>query len=239
MQQQPSFHLATAIIPAYNEAATIASLLDVLIQVSHFSEIIVVDDHSTDATREIVRGYCLRDERIRLVCLPVNLGKGGALAAGADESNNDLVVFLDADLVALQPAHILDLMEPLQSGACEMTLGIFKGGRFQTDWSHRLMPFLSGQRCLKWSLFKYTPGFSDARWGAEVAMSLYARQNRLKVRHVTWRGVTHVMRPEKNKGVMKFWSHVQMWWDIGLYLIQRLNSQRKSDSRKSSRTSTL
>lgn len=239
MPQQSFSHPVTAIIPAYNEAKTIVSLLDVLIQVSRFSEIIVVDDHSTDATREIVRAYCLRDERVRLICLPINMGKGGALAAGAEESKNDLVVFLDADLVNLQPVHILDLMKPVQNGVCSMTLGIFKGGRFQTDWSHRLTPFLSGQRCLKWSLFKHTPGFSNARWGVEVAMSLYARQNGLKVKHVSWRGVTHVMRPEKNKGVMKFWSHVQMWRDIGLYLTRRLSKQEKSASRSSSRTSTI
>ena len=238
MFRQSSSPFATAIIPAYNEAKTINSLLDVLVQIPRISDIIVVDDHSTDATREIVRAYCLRDERIRLICLPINLGKGGALAAGVGESKNDVVVFLDADLVALQPNHILDLIEPVQSGICEMTLGIFKGGRFQTDWSHRVTPFLSGQRCLKWSVFRYMPGFSDARWGAEVAMSLYARQNKLQVKHVAWQGVTHVMRPEKNKGAMKFWSHVQMWWDIGLYLIQHLSGQGKSRSQRSSHTST-
>lgn len=236
MIKHPSFHPVTAIIPAYNEAATIASLLDVLIQVPLLSEIIVVDDHSTDATREIVRMHALRDERIRLVSLPVNLGKGGALAAGAKERNNDLVVFLDADLVNVQPIHILNLIEPVQNGKYAMTLGIFRGGRFQTDWSHRVTPFLSGQRCLNWGVFKNTPGFSDARWGAEVSLSLYARQNNLKVKRIFWKGVTHVMRPEKNKGIMRYWSHVQMWRDIGLYLVQRLYQQKKTTSKRPSQT---
>lgn len=222
----------TAIIPAYNEAQHIGTLLDVLCQVGVLSEIIVVDDCSTDTTAEIVRTYCHQNGRIRLVSLPFNLGKGGALAAGAQASKNDLLVFLDADLFDLQPRHILDLIEPVRSGVCNMTLGIFKGGRLQTDLSHRLTPFLSGQRCLRWSLFQHTPEIVAARWGAEVALSLYARQNKLQIQIVPWRGVTHVMRPEKTRGLEGYWSHLRMWLDIGKYLLRHLATRREPSMTK-------
>jgi glycosyltransferase involved in cell wall biosynthesis len=222
----------TAIIPAFNEAHHIGTLLDVLLWVGEISEIIVVNDCSTDNTAEIVRTYCQRDGRIHLVSLPLNLGKGGALAAGAQASKTDLVVFLDADLISVQPVHILGLIEPVRNGMCGMTLGLFKGGRLQTDISHRLTPFLSGQRCLKWSLFKHTPEMETSRWGAEVALSLFARQNKLKVQTVPWLGVTHVMRPEKTSWLDGIWSHSQMWLDIGKYILRHPATNKEPSMQK-------
>ena len=91
----------------------------------------------------------MRDARIQLVCLSANQGKGGAMLAGAQVSDNDLIVFLDADLIGLHPENVLALIEPVSNGTCSMTLGIFTQGRFQTDLTHWLTPFLSGQRCLR------------------------------------------------------------------------------------------
>ena len=67
----------------------------------------------------------MRDARIQLVCLSANQGKGGAMLAGAQVSNNDLIVFLDADLIGLHPENVLALIEPVNNGKCSMTLGIF------------------------------------------------------------------------------------------------------------------
>ena len=200
----------TAVIPAYNEANHIGSLLDVLYQVKKLTQIIVVDDGSTDDTPDVVRSFCKRDARIQLVCLSANQGKGGAMLAGAQVSDNDLIVFLDADLIGLHPKHVLALIEPVSNGTCSMTLGIFTQGRFQTDLTHRLTPFLSGQRCLSWSRFQSTPDLALSRWGVEVALSLHAWQNQHKTLAVPWRGVTHVLRPEKMTGNEGYWSHVQM-----------------------------
>lgn len=222
----------TAIIPAFNEAQHISRVLEVLGQVDVLSEIIVVDDCSKDATADIVRSYCQIDRRIHLVSLHLNQGKGGAMVAGAQTSKNDLIVFLDADLINLQPEHVLSLITPVRSGDCSMSLGIFKGGRFQTDWSHRLTPFLSGQRCLRWSLFQHTPEIASSRWEVEVALSLFARQNRLSVQIVPWLGVTHVMRPEKLSGLEGYLSHFHMWADIGKYLLCQLTASKEPSINK-------
>jgi len=210
----------SAIIPAYNEAEHISSLLDVLCKVRAISEIIVVDDASTDDTAQIVRTLGDMDARILLASLPANLGKGGAMASGAQASQNDLILFLDADLIHLETRHVLALIEPVQSGRSCMSLGLFKGGRLLTDWSHRLAPYLSGQRCLRWSAFRDTPELAAARWGAEVALSLYAWQNRLPVQIVPLVGVTHIMRPEKIQLASGLASLARMWLDIGKYLFR-------------------
>lgn len=218
----------TVVIPAYNEEKWIGHILDVLGQVTELTQIIVVDDGSTDKTAAILYECQQLDRRIHLVRLPVNCGKGGAMLAGANASHNDLIVFLDADLIGLGPEHILALIEPVQLGRCCMTLGIFTGGRWQTDWSHRLTPFLSGQRCLRWSLFRLTPHIATTRWGIELALSLHAWSNCYGVVAISWYGVTHAMRSEKMDNLKACWSHLQMWTDIGKYLVRYLLGQKKS-----------
>ena len=66
------------------------------------------------------------------------------MVAGAQASNSELIVLLDADLIELQPKHVLSLIEPVRSGAYSMSLDVFTEGRRQTDLSHRLTPFLCG-----------------------------------------------------------------------------------------------
>lgn len=220
----------TAVIPAYNEAEHIGDVLHVLEQTPVLAQIIVVDDGSTDNTGAVVKAFGRRDRRIQLICLPANRGKGGALVAGANAGRHDLVMFLDADLIGLRPENVRALSEPVQQGVSGMTLGIFKNGRRQTDWSHKLTPFLSGQRCLRWSLFRDTPGLEDARWGFEVALSLYAWRKHCPVTAIPWPGVTHAMRLEKMTGLEGVWSHCKMWLDIGTYLYRHFGQTRERPS---------
>lgn len=235
MQKITNYHHrqnpVTVVIPAYNEAIHIGSLIDVLFQVKTLTQIIVVDDGSTDDTPDVVRSLYKRDERIQLVCLSANQGKGGAMLAGAQVSDNDLIVFLDADLIGLHPENVLALIELVSNGTSSMTLGIFTQGRLQTDLTHWLTLFLSGQRCLRWSRFQSTPDLALYRWGVEAALVLHAWQKQHKSLAVPWRSVTHVLRPEKMTGIEGYWSHVQRWLDIVRYLAKCLISGRRRHKR--------
>lgn len=212
----------TAIIPAYNEEKHVGKVLETLRAIDAIDQIIVVDDGSTDGTAVVVNYLSLQDRRIELLHLSYNRGKAGAMVAGTDASKNELIVFLDADLIGLRPDNIVSLIAPVQSGHCAMSLGLFRDGRRQTDLTHKLIPFLSGQRCLRWSLFEATPDLDAARWGVEVALSFYAWRHDYDVVTVPWPGVTHAMRPEKADGLDGYWSHFQMWLDIGKYVAQHL-----------------
>jgi len=206
--------LATAVIPAYNEAHHIERVLDPLSHVPQLKQIIVVDDGSVDDTAVVVEAYRAKDERVRLLRLERNRGKGGAVMAGIQASTTDVVVLLDADLINLRAAHISALMGPVQQHRCAMTLGIFRNGRQRTNVSHRYFYFLSGQRCLRWSAFHHTAALRDARWGIEMGLNLVARQQKLPVQQVPWEGVTHMMRLEKMSGPRKYWTYAEMWADI-------------------------
>jgi polyisoprenyl-phosphate glycosyltransferase len=129
----------------------------------------------------------------------------------------DLILFLDADLICLRPENVEALCAPVREGRCDMTYAIFSHGRVHTDLSHRLAPFLSGQRCLRWSLFRDAPELGQARWGIEVALNLHAWHHKYCVQPVHWHGVSHFSRIEKIEGVKGYLSHVEMWLDIGRY----------------------
>jgi glycosyltransferase involved in cell wall biosynthesis len=217
----------TAVIPAYNEEKRIGNVLAVLSQMESFSQILVVDDGSQDDTAAVVLAFNRSDARVQLLRLSANCGKGGAMVAGAEASRHDLVLFLDADLIGLRLAHIERLLEPVQNGRCQMALAHFHNGRHMTDWAHYFFPHLSGQRCLRWSLFRDTPDIDNARWSIEVALSFHAWANDYKVASVAWPAVTHTMRTAKLNWWRGTWTHAQMWSDIGKYLAKQLLDQGK------------
>ena len=209
-------------IPAYNEERRIAHVLCALRQTEGLAQITVVDDASSDGTCDVVRAYCERDPRIHLLRLPANLGKGGAMVAGANASASDLIVFLDADLIGLRPEHVSALIEPVQKGLCSMAVGLFTAGGWLTDWCHRVAPFLSGERCLKWSLFRSDPDLATAGLAVEFSLSLHAWRNRYRVVSVPWHGVTHVWRTEK-VGRLQGWVSIgRMYGDAMRCLAARL-----------------
>lgn len=212
----------TAIIPAHNEEKHLGAVLAALRQVEALTQIIVVDDGSVDETAKVVHAGYRLDKRTQLVHLPVNQGKGKAMLAGITKRYNDLLLFLDADLLGLRPENITALLEPVQRGEEAMTIGIFRDGRGPTDWSHKLTPFLSGQRCLRWSLFADTPDIDATRWSIEMSLSLHAWRRGYSVSLVPWSGVTHVMRSEKTNKAEAVWSHLQMWLEIGKYAVRQL-----------------
>ncbi len=120
------------IIPVYNEADVIATTLDrvretVMPAFVDRTEVIIVDDCSTDHSAGIAENYVSKDPEIRLIRLTVNSGKGAAVTAGVRASTGDTVVVQDADL-ELDPADIPVLLEKLHSE----DLDIVSGTRFRS-----------------------------------------------------------------------------------------------------------
>jgi glycosyltransferase involved in cell wall biosynthesis len=111
------------VIPAYNEARTVQTVLDRINQcVGDFHEIIVVDDASTDETAEIFRKCAAGDSRIRLLRHERNSGKTAALRTGFAAVSGDIVVVQDADL-EYDPSDIPDLIAPIADNRGDVCLG--------------------------------------------------------------------------------------------------------------------
>jgi len=202
-----------AVIPALNEEGTVARVVEV-VRGSHLvEEVVVVSDGSTDGTAGVARSA-----GARVIELPVNVGKGGAMRVGVDSAPAEAYLFLDADLVGLTEHHVQKLLNPVLVGQVSMTLGLFGGGRLLTDLAHRLAPFLSGQRAVTTEVLRRISDLEVSRFGVEVALSRYVRESRLPVRHVTLRDLSHRMKEEK----LGFWRGVKararMYLEIAYYL---------------------
>jgi len=86
----------SVVMPCYNEVTTVAEVVDRVLQSPLVAELVIVDDYSTDGTREVLRS--LDDPRVRLIEQPMNLGKGAALRRGFQSITAEYAVVQDADL---------------------------------------------------------------------------------------------------------------------------------------------
>ena len=137
--------LVSIIVPVYNEVRTVRSVIERLIAIDLpvAREIIVVNDGSTDGTREVLDDVGLRDPEaasrkpgaaIRIIHAEQNAGKGAAIRRGFTEANGTIVAIQDADL-ELDPQQLSTLIAPILRGEADVVYGSrFLAGRPAAPW---------------------------------------------------------------------------------------------------------
>jgi glycosyltransferase involved in cell wall biosynthesis len=121
-------------MPCFNEVETVATVIDAVLDSPYTAELIVVDDGSTDGTRDVLA--TLDDPRLRVLLQPSNQGKGAALRRGFTEVTSPYVLVQDADL-EYDPGEYGDLLQPLIDDKADVVYGSrFLGGR-----PHRVLYF--------------------------------------------------------------------------------------------------
>jgi glycosyltransferase involved in cell wall biosynthesis len=125
----------SVIVPAYNEAATIKKVIDRVLNVDLMvdRELIVIDDGSTDGTRDILGQ--IKDERVNIIFHEKNTGKGGALKTGFKNVTGDIVIIQDADM-EYDPADYVHLVKPIVDNLADVVYG----SRFLSG-PHRVLLF--------------------------------------------------------------------------------------------------
>jgi hypothetical protein len=112
----------SVVIPCHNESGNIQECLRRVPQMGSWTEIVVVDDGSTDDTCEKVKEIMAQDPRVRLIALEKNQGKASAVRAGFDAAVGDVLMILDADM-AVTPEELPKFLTPLQEGTADFVNG--------------------------------------------------------------------------------------------------------------------
>jgi glycosyltransferase involved in cell wall biosynthesis len=142
-QQRGAGMKLSVVVPVYNERTTILDMYKKITAVDLDKEILLVDDCSTDGTRDIIKG--LEDEDTKIFFHEKNMGKGAALRTGIRNATGDILVIQDADL-EYDPGEYPKLIKPILEGKADVVYG----SRFAGGECHRVLFFwhMSGNKFL-------------------------------------------------------------------------------------------
>ncbi len=200
----------SVIVPAHNEAPRIAHVLRALAKSKKVNQVIVVDDGSRDGTTAAAK----RVPGVLVMSLPDNLGKTSAIYMGLACVKHECILFIDADLVGLETSHISSILDPVLKKECDMSVGIFKGGKVGTDLAQVIAPGLSGQRAILSRKIKDFPFHEVSGYGFETALNNFAETNSWKVKKIDLFGVGQVTKEKKHGFIVGIIKRLKMYWEV-------------------------
>lgn len=184
------------VMPARDEALTVAANVAVALACSAVREVIVVDDGSTDATAEeaVAAGA-------KVIRRDGSSGsKALAMKAGVEASDATAILFVDADCTGLTSAHLDAIVAPYLAGSATMSIGAFDYGWFWNPMVVRWPP-LSGERVIPRWVFEAIPEEKLAGYTIEVRINEVIASRHLPTTVRTMRGVSHRTKRDKHGAV--------------------------------------
>lgn len=180
MDKQLTQTPVTAIVAAHNEESTIFSVIMTLLNYDLIQQVIVVDDGSTDKTKLILDR--LHHEKLNLIRLESNHGKGCALGLAIQESQNDLLCFVDADIIGLTDLHLDQLIYPILTDTFDMTIGYPPLNRQRHNIIFNYFKWLSGERALKRdSVLPLVNEMLNAKYGVETIINYHHKKKVIRM----------------------------------------------------------
>lgn len=198
----------SVIIPAFNEEKSIKHVIDTVKEVSDITQIIVVDDGSTDNTYSIVS----KEDNVTLLKHNVNKGKGSAIKTGLKRVTNDIVLFLDADLSTISKRQVEAIIKPIINGNADITKTKFKreAGRVTELTAKPLLQFFFPELSFEQPLsgqFAATKSFLDTidlekDYGVDIGIVLDADARGMRIQEVDIGNIVHEMSTLKELNIM-------------------------------------
>ena len=199
----------SCIVPAYNEAARIGAVLQVLVHHPLIAEVIVVDDGSSDDTAAVARRH-----PVTVVALPQNRGKTWALSVGFETARQPLLLLIDADLRGLTADHITRLVQPVLDGHAEVAISL--RGNAPGLWRAIGLDYISGERVFPRALMT---GRSAAlrrlpKFGFEVFLNRLWLERGLSLSVARWPEVGSLAKARKHGLIAGLRADAAMMRDI-------------------------
>ena len=197
----------SVVIPAFNEEKSIKHVIDTVKQVKSITEIIVVDDGSTDKTYDIVS-----KEDVVLIKHKINKGKGSAMKTGLKKVTNNIVLFLDADLSEINKKQVESIIRPIIKGNADITKTKFKreAGRVTELTAKPLLQFFFPELSFEQPLsgqYKKKKNFLDTidlekDYGVDIGIVLDADARGMRIHEVDIGNIVHEMSSLKELNLM-------------------------------------
>ncbi|MCD7781430.1 MAG: glycosyltransferase [Methanosphaera sp.] len=198
----------SVVIPAFNEQKAIEHVIETVKQVSDITQIIVVDDGSTDKTHSILKDI----QGIELYTHNTNKGKGMAMKTGLRHVNNEVVLFLDADLIEINKKQVEAIIKPILDGSADLTKTKFKreAGRVTELTAKPLLNFFFPELSFEQPLsgqFATLKRFLDSidlekDYGVDIGIVLDADARGMRIQEVDIGNIVHDMSTLKELNVM-------------------------------------
>lgn len=196
-----------AVVPARNEAPTVAAVVEACRRCTYTRDVIVVDDGSSDATAENARAAGAKVVRRD----PGEAGsKADAMHAGVQASDAEAILFVDADCLGLTAGHLDDICRPFMEGRAVMSLGFFDY-RFWNPLVLRLPP-TTGERIVPRWVWDEIPAENRKGWTIEIMINQVIAERRLPTVARIMQGVTHRTKRQKFGVVRGYRETWRMFW---------------------------
>jgi glycosyltransferase involved in cell wall biosynthesis len=209
--------MVSIIIPAYNEAKTVGAVVRAALSYAKEtaadsgrpSEVIVVDDGSTDGTAEAARAA-----GASVIRLSENGGKASAMNAGVQTAKNDVIIFLDADVTGLDAEKIGRIAAPVLRKEREMYVGVRARKTIVLNALLHVFPVLGGERALTKELWTRVPARRKRGFEIEISLNHAAKNMPKGMGFELIAGVRNTIKEKKYGLAIGFYRRLVMIWQV-------------------------
>lgn len=197
----------TAIIPVYNNEETLENLLSMLVSYPHFSEIIAVNDGSSDRSLEILNKFT----QIRIINHQENQGKGAAIVSGWNAARFETIFTIDADLKTYTHDYLNQLLNKQAESGCDMVIAA----------RDRIIPFgwVSGERLYKKQNVVFIKDIAR-KSGNGIEQVINHAHDHKHVEIIIMKNTGHVLKYQRHLPHKAAWFYLKEGWQL-------LNTERK------------